>query len=150
MADGTAAPDQQSAMVEDPPGPATTVTPPPPQAPLTTPPTSQPMPNAAAPQPTSFPPKPPGFENPEAAKTAQKAAINVHAKVNTQALSVRQYLESTVVPILMQGMQSLVRERPPDAVEYLAAYLLKHNPSKKQPENANEENEEKAPPQTPN
>lgn len=85
----------------------------------------------AAPEPVS---KPPEAEDPEATKNAQKAAMNVHAKVSTQALSVRQYLEATVVPILMQGMQSLVRERPPDAIEYLAAYLLKHNPSKKKKE----------------
>lgn len=34
----------------------------------------------------------------------------------------------TVVPILMQGMQELVKERPEDPVQYLAAYLIKHNP----------------------
>jgi protein dpy-30 len=34
----------------------------------------------------------------------------------------------------MQGMQQLVKERPEDPVEYLAAYLLKHNPKNKAPE----------------
>jgi protein dpy-30 len=33
-----------------------------------------------------------------------------------------------VVPILLQGMQALVKERPGNPVEYLAAYLLKNNP----------------------
>lgn len=38
--------------------------------------------------------------------------------------------ESTVVPLLMQGLQSLCRERPEDPVEYLANYLLQHNTKK--------------------
>jgi protein dpy-30 len=40
--------------------------------------------------------------------------------------------ESTVVPLLMQGLQSLCKERPEDPVEYLANYLLQHNPKKAQ------------------
>jgi len=45
-----------------------------------------------------------------------------------QALPIRQYLETAVVPILLQGMQALVKERPNNPVEFLAAYLLKTNP----------------------
>jgi protein dpy-30 len=41
--------------------------------------------------------------------------------------------ESTVVPILMQAMQSLCRERPEDPVEYIANYLLQHKPKKNEP-----------------
>ncbi len=40
--------------------------------------------------------------------------------------------ESTVVPLLMQGMQNLCKERPDNPVEYLANYLLQHNPQKPQ------------------
>lgn len=47
-------------------------------------------------------------------------------------MPVRQYLEATVVPVLMQGLGQVVRERPSDPVEYLAAYLLKHNPQQQQ------------------
>mmetsp|Transcript_45588 Transcript_45588/g.116618 ORF Transcript_45588/g.116618 Transcript_45588/m.116618 type:complete len:106 (+) Transcript_45588:112-429(+) len=70
------------------------------------------------------------FENPEASRSAEKAAMAVQAKLQTQALPIRQYLESTVVPILLQGMQALVKERPANPVEYLAGYLLKNNPQK--------------------
>ena len=59
---------------------------------------------------------------------AEKIALNTHATLNTAAMPVRQYLEATVVPVLMQGLGQVVRERPSDPVEYLAAYLLKHNP----------------------
>ncbi len=33
-----------------------------------------------------------------------------------------------MVPVLMQGMQALCKERPDNPVEYLAYYLLSHNP----------------------
>ena len=49
-------------------------------------------------------------------------------KLNVQALPIRQYLEQSVVPILLKGMQALVKERPNNPVEFLAAYLLKNNP----------------------
>lgn len=38
--------------------------------------------------------------------------------------------EATVVPVLMQGLQSVCKERPENPVEYLAYYLLQHNPQK--------------------
>jgi protein dpy-30 len=37
-------------------------------------------------------------------------------------------LDQTVVPILLQGMSALVKERPPNPIEWLAAYLIKNNP----------------------
>jgi protein dpy-30 len=46
-------------------------------------------------------------------------------------LPVRQYLEGTVVPILMQGMQQLVKERPEDPIEWIADFLHKNNPKKR-------------------
>jgi len=45
-----------------------------------------------------------------------------------KALSVRAYLDSTVVPLLLKGMSALVKERPEDPVEWLATYLLKNKP----------------------
>jgi protein dpy-30 len=48
-----------------------------------------------------------------------------------QSLPIRAYLDQTVVPILLDGMSELVKERPANPVEYLAAYLLKHDPQKK-------------------
>lgn len=47
-------------------------------------------------------------------------------KVDLQSLPTRAYLDQTVVPILLQGMSALAKERPPNPIEYLAAYLLKN------------------------
>ena len=59
---------------------------------------------------------------------AQHAAEAVQNKMHLQALPIRAYLDQTVVPILLEGMSALVKERPPNPVEWLAAYLLKNNP----------------------
>ena len=50
---------------------------------------------------------------------------------NLQALPIRAYLDQTVVPILLDGMSELVKERPPNPVEWLAGYLLRNDPQKK-------------------
>jgi protein dpy-30 len=61
-------------------------------------------------------------------READKDADLMQEKINLGALPIRSYLDQTVVPILLDGMAALVKERPPNPVEWLAAYLLKHNP----------------------
>ncbi|GKT25222.1 Sdc1/DPY30 like protein [Aduncisulcus paluster] len=51
-------------------------------------------------------------------------------EINLSALNTKNYLDKTVVPILLQGLAALAQERPPNPVEYLAAYLLRNNPNK--------------------
>lgn len=47
-------------------------------------------------------------------------------------LPIRQYLDTTVVPVLLAGMSQLTKERPEtDEVEWLANWMLKNNPNKK-------------------
>uniref|UniRef100_A0A183EMG1 Protein dpy-30 homolog n=1 Tax=Gongylonema pulchrum TaxID=637853 RepID=A0A183EMG1_9BILA len=41
------------------------------------------------------------------------------------AIPTRQYLDQTVVPILLQALGALAKERPPNPIDYLANYLLK-------------------------
>jgi protein dpy-30 len=59
---------------------------------------------------------------------AEKDLDAAQEKLNLQSLPIRAYLDQTVVPLLLDGMSALVKERPPNPVEWLAAYLLKHNP----------------------
>eukprot|EP00740_Mantoniella_antarctica_P023443 CAMPEP_0198687094 /NCGR_PEP_ID=MMETSP1468-20131203/41962_1 /TAXON_ID=1461545 /ORGANISM="Mantoniella sp, Strain CCMP1436" /LENGTH=108 /DNA_ID=CAMNT_0044434337 /DNA_START=55 /DNA_END=381 /DNA_ORIENTATION=- len=68
------------------------------------------------------------FDHPVEAATAEESALAAQSKLDVQALPIRQYLDTAVVPILLQGMQALVKERPNNPVEFLAAYLLKNNP----------------------
>jgi len=60
----------------------------------------------------------------------QSAGAPQQQQAQIQGLPIRAYLDQTVVPILLDGMCELVKERPSNPIEYLAAYLLKHDPSR--------------------
>ncbi len=47
-------------------------------------------------------------------------------RIDLQSVPTRQYLDQTVVPILLQALAALSKERPPEPIDYLASYLLKH------------------------
>eukprot|EP00056_Hartaetosiga_gracilis_P016065 m.3707 g.3707 ORF g.3707 m.3707 type:complete len:102 (+) comp3711_c0_seq1:162-467(+) len=44
----------------------------------------------------------------------------------------RDYLDSSVVPVLLEGLVALSKERPPNPVEWLGTYLLKQSQDNKQ------------------
>lgn len=51
---------------------------------------------------------------------------NKKPRIDYASLPTRQYLDQTVVPILLHGLQSLAKTRPEDPMKYLANYLLEH------------------------
>ncbi|XP_024527031.1 set1 complex component sdc1-like isoform X2 [Selaginella moellendorffii] len=55
-------------------------------------------------------------------------AANVRVRLLVRAVPVRNYLEDNVVPLLMQGMQSLIVDRPPNPVGYLGEFLVRNDP----------------------
>lgn len=59
-----------------------------------------------------------------------QAAKGPKEPVDLKKLTVRQYLEATVVSVLLKGMQEVVKQRPDDPLEFLAQYLREHNPKK--------------------
>lgn len=59
-------------------------------------------------------------------KDADLASAPKKTRVEVQSLPARQYLDQTVVPILLQALSTLAKERPPDPISYLASYLLRH------------------------
>jgi len=48
------------------------------------------------------------------------------ASAAIQNIPTRQYLDQTVVPILLQGLSALAKERPADPIQYLADYLSRN------------------------
>lgn len=60
---------------------------------------------------------------------------NQHRKsrIDLNSLPTRQYLDQTVVPIVLQGLSALAKERPPDPISFLAAYLLKNKANYENP-----------------
>jgi len=47
-------------------------------------------------------------------------------RVEVTALPTRQYLDQTVVPILLQALNVIAKERPGDPIQFLADYLVKN------------------------
>lgn len=48
------------------------------------------------------------------------------SRVDVQSLPTRQYLDQTVVPILLQALSCLAKERPADPISFLAGYLIRN------------------------
>lgn len=53
------------------------------------------------------------------------------AKINVNALPTKAYLEATIIPTVMRGLHEVSNARPENPLEFLAYYILKHNPSRK-------------------
>ena len=58
-------------------------------------------------------------------KTADKSDSNQNNK-NINSLPIRAYLDQTVVPLVLQGMAEVAKERPENPIKYLADFLMKH------------------------
>ena len=61
----------------------------------------------------------------EPAKKTEEAPAK-KARVEVAELPTRQYLDQTVVPILLQALNVVAKERPSDPIQYLADYLIKN------------------------
>ncbi|KAI8842115.1 hypothetical protein BC829DRAFT_402029 [Chytridium lagenaria] len=48
-------------------------------------------------------------------------------KTQLLGLPVKPYLEQTVIPLLLEGIKIIVRERPTNPTEYLGLFLLKNS-----------------------
>ncbi len=64
---------------------------------------------------------------------AELAAMSSQAKINVNALPSKAYLEATVVPTVMRALHEVCQARPDNPLEFVAYYILKHNPNRKTP-----------------
>ncbi|KAI8828832.1 Dpy-30 motif-domain-containing protein [Chytriomyces cf. hyalinus JEL632] len=56
---------------------------------------------------------------------SEKELLNV--KLQPQSLPPRSYLEQTVVPVLIEGLKCVAKERPQNPTEFLGMFLLKNS-----------------------
>ncbi|CAJ0579284.1 unnamed protein product, partial [Mesorhabditis spiculigera] len=59
---------------------------------------------------------------------SQPAVAVVAAAAQAPPIPTRQYLDHTVVPILMEGLGALAKARPQDPVKFLAEFLIREKP----------------------
>ena len=57
-------------------------------------------------------------------KTSDKNESKPQQNINS--LPIRAYLDQTVVPLVLQGMAEVAKERPENPIKYLADFLMKH------------------------
>lgn len=55
-------------------------------------------------------------------------AMELQNAMPVRSLPKQEYLQATVIPLLLEGISWIVKERPDDPVENLAMFLIKNNP----------------------
>jgi len=68
-----------------------------------------------------------------AEKESSEATIPKKPRVDYNVMPTRPYLDATVVPILLQALSALARERPADPIQYLADFLIRNKAQYSQP-----------------
>jgi hypothetical protein len=58
----------------------------------------------------------------------EQLALNLESAMPVRSLPRQEYLQATVIPLLLEGMAWIIKERPEDPVENLAMFLIKNNP----------------------
>ena len=68
-----------------------------------------------------------------AEKDTSSEAAPKKPRVDYNVMPTRPYLDATVVPILLQALSALARERPADPIQYLADFLIRNKAQYSQP-----------------
>ena len=72
-----------------------------------------------------------GYDDPDEGFRAELAAMTGQPRVNVNALPTKAYLEATITPTVMRALHEVCHARPDNPLEFVAYYLLKHNPNRK-------------------
>lgn len=72
-----------------------------------------------------------GYADESVGKSAELAAMCQQAPLSTHNLPTKQYLESSVTPTVLRALTEVCKARPENPLEFVAYYILKHNPQRK-------------------
>ena len=70
-----------------------------------------------------------GYPDEETGRQVEMSAMTKQAPVTVNNLPTKAYLEQTIQPTVMQALAEVCRARPDNPLEFVAYYLLKHNPN---------------------
>jgi hypothetical protein len=59
----------------------------------------------------------------------EELALRYAEQRPSRSILKQEYLETTVLPLVLEGLSWVMKERPSDPVEHLAMFLLKNNPA---------------------
>ena len=71
-----------------------------------------------------------GYPNPEVGRQAELTAMTRMAPISVNNLPTKAYLEASIVPTVLQALTEVCQARPDNPLEFVAYYLLKHNPNR--------------------
>ena len=70
------------------------------------------------------------FDDEEEGLSAERKALNFVNENNINILPTKEYIEKTLLKLLLQALTIVAKERPDNPIEFVAYYMLKHNPKK--------------------
>merc|ERR1712183_1244486 len=73
------------------------------------------------------------LDDPVEAMLGQRKAMTSITQINPKSRTFRSYMDDLVNPVLFDALQSLVKERPDNPIEFLAYTLVQNNPKLAQP-----------------
>ena len=71
-----------------------------------------------------------GYANPGQGLYVEKKAMMSQPPIHMNALPTKMYLDATVVPTVQRALQEVCEARPDNPLEFVAYYILKHNPDR--------------------
>ncbi len=71
-----------------------------------------------------------GYQDIEAGRQAEIAAMTRQAPLSVNNLPTKFYLEQAITPTVMKALTECARARPDNPLEFVAYYILKHNPDR--------------------
>ena len=71
-----------------------------------------------------------GYPNPEVGRQTELTAMTKQAPVSVNNLPTKAYLENTISPTVMKALSEVCKARPDNPLEFVAYYILKHNPNR--------------------
>ena len=72
-----------------------------------------------------------GYVDPEVGRQAEMTAMTKQAPVSVNNLPTKAYLEQAITPTVMKALSEVCRARPDNPIEFVAYYILKHNPNRR-------------------
>jgi len=60
---------------------------------------------------------------------ARKAGFDEAVKADP--LQIRTYMDAELMPLLTEALEELARSKPKDPIEFVANYMLEHNPERR-------------------
>ena len=71
-----------------------------------------------------------GYPNPTVGRQAELTAMTRMAPVSVNSLPTKAYLDATITPTVLRALTEVCQARPDNPLEFVAYYLLKHNPNR--------------------